>query len=153
MHCFTSKHNEFLGRIASVLKSTVILVFLAGISFQAKSQYHLSEHVDQSKLESWAMEVYRDCPEYASSEHLEIYRKQIDKVVIHEVESLSEHYNLTNLHSVGLRNKCNDLLDFDTANNFTMEDFNPIKYFFDFYASEDKSYFVEGTNYIITIIK
>jgi len=129
----------------------VLIALFIGFNSTSQTLYELQNEVDDAKLALWATEVYQDCPQYAGSEYIEIYRKQIDKIVITEVADLEDYYNLTNLSAVGLKNKCNYDLLLDTSLNFTIENFNPLKYFFDFYAPEDKLYLVDGTNFIITI--
>jgi len=127
--------------------SAVFLVF----GFIGFSQTQLRIDPAHEKLQMWANEVYGDCPEYASAEHLKIYKEQVAKVVITEVADLSYYNDLTDLANVGLKNKCNLSLQYDTSIDFSPTNFNPLKYFFDFYAVEDKSYHISGTNYIITI--
>lgn len=135
----------------ALLASTIFLLFgFTGFS-QTQTEFRIDPNYD--KLQTLANEVYQDCPEYASQEHLKIYKEQVIKVVIMQVADLSDQYDLTDLSTVGLKNKCNLSLQHDTSVDFNPNTFNPLKYFFDFYASEDKSYHVSGTNYIITITK
>ncbi|MBV7269952.1 hypothetical protein [Winogradskyella luteola] len=57
--------------------------------------------------------------------------------------------NYTLLSEVDLFNHYNKNLKRDT--NFNRQTFNPLKYNFDFYPSENKLYRVDGTNYFIQI--
>lgn len=128
-----------------------MLFFLLAFTGFSQTEFRIDPNQDQ--VQSWANEVYRDCPEYASSAHVEIYTAQAKKVSIVEVADLSNRYNITELSSVGLKNKCNPDLDYESGDSFSPENFNPLKYFFDFNASEDQMYLVNGTHYIITISK
>lgn len=138
-------------RIAS--KHTLVGAFVCLLTFTGFGQTEFRLDPNQSRVQEWANEVYRDCPEYATTEYLEIYNDMLKKVSIIEVADFANRYNIENLSSMSLKNKCNPDLDYDFGDEFAPEDFNPLKYFFDFYASEDKLYRVDGTNYLITISK
>ena len=57
----------------------------------------------------------------------------------------------TNLSKVGIRNKVNPDLKNDYA-DFSVEKFNPLKYFFNFYSASQMNYRVDNTNYMIIIV-
>lgn len=137
----------------STLTTFIVSVIFILFGFTGYSQTQAEFRIDPStdKVQIWANEVYQDCPEYASAEHVKIYKEQVQKVIITEVADLSNYYDLIDLSTVGLKNKCNFSLQHDTSVDFSPNNFNPLKYFFDFYASGYKSYHISGTNYIITI--
>lgn len=96
-----------------------------------------------------AQEVYLNCPEYLSNELISIYEALVNRVTIMEVlpEQAENH---TLLSQVGLKNKCNPSLGYD--NNMTdIALFNPLKYFFNYSASEIVRYRIDGTNYLVSI--
>lgn len=154
MYAATSQHvkkDYENGRIAAMRTIFNTLFFL--FTFAAFAQTEFRVDLNQNHVQTWANEVFRDCPEYASSEYVEIYKEQVKKVSMVKVADLSNRFNITDLSNVGLKSKCNPDLEYDNGDEFSPENFNPLKYFFDFNASEDRLYRVDGTNYLITISK
>lgn len=104
----------------------------------------------EEKAQQFANEVYQDCPQYAQAEYLNDYVTMLGRV---EIITLSEYgsadYQL--LSAVPLKNKCNTSLSYDSAENFNPENFNPLKYFFNFYAQTDQAYLVDNSQYIVLI--
>src|SRR3989338_1169782 len=140
------KSVEKRGKISPKGAFVSMLFFLVTLAGFSQTEFRIDPN--QDRVQAWANEVYRDCPEYASSAHVEIYTEQVKKVSIVEVADLSNKYNITELSGVGLKNKCNPDLDYESGDSFSPENFNPLKYSFDFYAHEDRAYLVNGTNYI-----
>lgn len=150
----TSCHSLLFDKVkqnAPVLSVIAAIFFLFASTVSA--QTNAAEIAANERLQAWITEVYRDCPQYASEEYFKIYEEQVRKVSVNNVSDLSNLYNVANLTSVGLKNKCNPDLEYDYGTGFSPENFNPLKYFFDFYSTEDRFYIVDGTNYIITISK
>ncbi len=78
------------------------------------------------------------------------YKEQLSRVfIVNTNASLVETY--TNLSKVGIRNKVNPDLKNDYA-DFSVEKFNPLKYFFNFYSASQMNYRVDNTNYMIIIV-
>lgn len=127
------------------------MTFLSLSSVAQEARVENEIQIEQVK--KWASEVFKDCPEYLTDEHLEMYRKEIAKVSVKYHENLNDIYGVSDLNSVALKNKCNSSLVRDDANSFDPSNFNPLKYFFNFYSEVDSYYHIEGTNYIITVSK
>lgn len=99
-------------------------------------------------VDQFMNEIYMDCDQYINPELRAIHLDQLHKVSI--VKTNGHIDILTNLSTVGVKNKCNqsignDYLDFDPSN------FNPLKYFFDFNSASDNYIWVDGTQYYIYI--
>lgn len=99
---------------------------------------------------SYANEVYRDCMEYATAEFLSIYSKNISQIEIIKI-SPKDGKDIPLLSGVSLKNKCNLELKRDET-NFDIENFNPLKYFFNFYSSEEQFIRVDNTHFVIHIL-
>lgn len=99
---------------------------------------------------SFANEVYRDCMEYTTAEFLSIYSQNISQVEIIKI-SLKDGKNLPLLSGISLKNKCNLELKRDET-NFDKDNFNPLKYFFNFYSSEEQFIRVDNTHFVIHIL-
>ncbi len=100
------------------------------------------------KTAQFALEVYQDVVEYQTPEHLSIYSQNLSQVSISDMGSLATNYET--LQTVGLKNKYNPSLTYDQE-GFDINNFNPLKYHFDFYSSEIQSFRVGTTSYIVTI--
>ncbi|MEY3237168.1 MAG: hypothetical protein RI883_1269 [Bacteroidota bacterium] len=114
----------------------------SSISNQNNSELH-------SKTIAFSNEVYRDCPEYTTTDFLKEYSSQIFQVDIIKAPS-TEGLTFPSLSTIPLRNKCNpDLIGEDE--NFDSANFNPLKYMFNYYTYTDQYFLVDNTNYVIHI--
>ena len=110
------------------------------VSNQNNSELH-------SKTIEFSNEVYRDCPEYKTIDFLEIYSSQIYQVEIIEVPT-TESLTFPLLSSIPLRNKCNPELNRDEE-NFDKENFNPLKYLFNYSTYTDQYFIVDNSNFVV----
>jgi hypothetical protein len=101
------------------------------------------------KTIEFSSEVFRDCMEYTQPQHLAEYSDQISRV---SVIILPEYkrVGLVFLSFFGLKNKCNSDLIRDN-NQFVPENFNPLKYHFNFYSEIDQYIQIENSSYVILI--
>lgn len=97
----------------------------------------------------FAEEVYLNCPQYRNAELLSIYESQINRVSLLELTP-EQVINHPLLSTVQLKNKCNPALTYDNQ-SFNPTDFNPLKYFFNYTATEDVYYRIDNTNYVVII--
>lgn len=126
------------------------------ISNQSNSELHSKNKtiydgatISQEKLTDYAHEVFLNCPQYVNNELMPIYKSQIARVQILE-HSSSIDENIQSLGQVIVKNKCNPSLIADDA-NFSIEKFNPLKYFFNYSSSEPIEYRIPNTKYTILI--
>lgn len=104
-----------------------------------------------AKAQQYANTVFQDCPQYATPEYIPDYTEILGRI---EVITLSEYNSgdYTLLSAVSLKNKCNTTLSYDNQTNFDPQNFNPFKYFLDYYPkNNDKAYRVDNTQYIILV--
>jgi len=131
------------------MKKIILVLFTLG-TFIIPSGLRAQTTSLEAKAQQFANEVYQDCPQYAQAEYLNDYVTMIGRV---EITTLAEYgsadYQL--LSSIPLKNKCNTALTYDSAENFNPENFNPLKYFFNFYSQTDQAYLVDNTQYIVLI--
>lgn len=99
--------------------------------------------------QQYANEIYKDCPEYAGPAYMGDIREMLSRVEI-RTEAVQPQENYDVLSNLILKNKCNPSLSSD-VNNFNPDNFNPLKYFFNFYPKETVKYRVDGTQYVIVI--
>jgi len=102
------------------------------------------------KTLQFANEVYQDCPQYVNEELLGLYDKIVRRVEIVQFDN-NQLYDVKLLSSVVLKNKCNLSLNYD-GSNFDAENFNPLKYFFNYSSSEHQYIRIDNTNYIVHIL-
>lgn len=102
------------------------------------------------KTKNYAEEVYKDYTVYTSPAHLALYEENLSRVEV-KTMPVSGTENYTLLSSVDLKNKYNPQLTRDNAGNFNPSQFNALKYLFDFYPKQDKTYRVDNTQYLIVI--
>ena len=125
------------------MKTVVTLIFIAlvnGILF--------SQELHPKTIE-FSSEVFRDCIEYTQPQYLSEYSDQISRV---SVIILPEYkrVGLVFLSEFSLKNKCNSDLTRDN-NQFVPENFNPLKYHFNFYSEIDQYIQIENSSYVILI--
>lgn len=127
---------------------TILLLFITlviNFSYSQENQFVLEE----SKLNLFVYEAYRDCPEYRTESYMERYLVWLNQVVIHQVD-LGEYPQCRLLSTVSSKNKCNPNLNY-SLDNFSPQNFNPFKYRFNFQNEVSTYYRVDNTNYIIEI--
>ena len=125
------------------MKTVVTLIFIAlvnGILF--------SQELHPKTIE-FSSEVFRDCIEYTQPQYLSEYSDQISKV---SVIILPEYkrVGLVFLSEFSLKNKCNSDLIRDNI-QIVPENFNPLKYHFNFYSEIDQYIQIENSSYVILI--
>ena len=85
-----------------------------------------------------------------SQTDLNVYAEYLTRVFIVKTNtSLVE--SKINLSTIQVRNKHNSSLGND-YNNFNVANFNPLKYFFNFYSPVQMNYRVDNTDYMIVIV-
>lgn len=106
-------------------------------------------------IREMATEVYKNCPQYLTDEHLNIYKQQFDKISIIKIErgSKDQNFLITNrLSSLQLKNKCNPNLKYDKGDSFDPKKFNALKYFFPIEKDAKTTFIlVDDTPYVIRI--
>jgi hypothetical protein len=122
---------------------------IRSLNTQKPPIYNQNNSELHSKTIAFSNEIYRDCPEYTTTDFLKEYSKQIFQVDIIKAPS-TEGLTFPLLSSIPLRNKCNpDLIGEDE--NFDSANFNPLKYMFNYYTYTDQYYIVDNTNYVVHI--
>ena len=126
--------------------TTIYLIFITfSVVFNSFSQ-EVSIH---PKTVQFSTEVFRNCVQYTQQQNLIEYSKQISQVSIIELPE-NKRVGLPFLSQFQLKNKCNSELVRDEL-NFDIQNFNPLKYFFNFYSENDQYIQVDNTSYVILI--
>ena len=127
-----------------LLLSLFFLIYISVISnsFSQEIEMH-------PKTLQFSTEVFKDCMQYTQQQYLMEYSKQISQVSIIELPE-NKRQSLPFLSQVPLKNKCNSQLVRDEL-NFDNQNFNPLKYFFNFYSENDQYIQVDNTSYVILI--
>lgn len=121
----------------------IILTIIFLISF---FNYSFSQQVNPKNYDAFIEEVYGGTP-YMTDEHKEIYIQNMKKVQVKEWDG--NDYPV--LGTVMLKNKYHPEMDYDNSKTFDSNNFNPLKYFFNFYGKEKQIYKVYGTDYMVVI--
>lgn len=121
------------------------LVALFLISFYSSSQQML----DTQKVQAYLNEVYRDCPQYATAEYVQINQNFLERIIIHS-KDLTEYPECPKLSELSFKNKCNGDLTYDLS-EFSAETFNPFKYHFPQQDRESRYFRVDNQPFIIEI--
>ena len=88
------------------------------LSFSVSSQ---TIRLDTVKVAKYAQEVYLNCNQYATSDYLDLYKRQIVRTEIIKVDDIQlTGKTINNINSLKLKNKCNPLLKYDDASNFSV---------------------------------
>lgn len=137
--------------LSSSRKKMLRIVFLCTLTTQVFSQIEANENLNllHPLTGQFANEVYLNCPEYLGNAFLEQYSQQISRVQIFE-NTTSETPEFSYLSEIPLNNKCNNLIERDEL-NFDPQNFNPLKYQFNFALEIDQNFIVNNTKYIIHI--
>ncbi len=113
--------------------------------------YSQSSRLDTNNVAQFANEVFLNCMQYTTPEHLDLYKIKLLKVEIIKIDDkqlLGKTIN--NITSLKLKNKCNTMLKHDDALSFSVQTFNPLKYFFP--KSEEPTYYkIDAVNQIIKV--
>ncbi len=120
------------------LLTTFVLVFCFNFSF--------SQKINSENYEVFIEEVYGGTP-YMTDELKEIYIQRMEKVEVKKWDG--KDYPV--LGTIMLRSKYHPEIDYDKAENFDPNKFNPLKYFFNFNGEDEQILRVYGTNYMIVI--
>lgn len=138
-------------RKLQVLRFALLLLSfcLSGILFSQNYPEYPSQTVNLSNTQVFLNEVYLNCPEYTSQEHVDRAKETLSRVVFHEVP-LGEYPECPLLSSAVKKNKCNSSLIY-SLDNFNPQDFNTLKYILKYSDSESNYYRVDGHPYIIEI--
>jgi hypothetical protein len=134
------------------LLSTIMrnkIIFLVLITFSVVFNSFSQETTMHPKTIQFSTEVFKDCMQYTQQQYLMEYSKQISQVSIIELPE-NKRQSLPFLSQVPLKNKCNSQLVRDEL-NFDNQNFNPLKYFFNFYSENDQYIQVDNTSYVILI--
>lgn len=136
-----------MNSLYTIGKGIFILLITLSISSSAFSQIKL----DENKVAQFAQEVYLNCNQYTTSPYLEIYKKEINRIEIIQLSDIkSQDKILQGILTLSLKNKCNPSLQYDNAQNFVPESFNPLKYFFPNNTSP-VYYQIKGIDYVIKV--
>lgn len=133
-YCF-SQNEEKLAKQSTISK------------INSNSNFHPSNTAE--KVIAFAEEVYLNCPQYRTSELLTIYESQVNRVSILEITP-EQVINHPLLSTVQLKKKCNPAIT-NESSNFIASEFNPLKYFFNYSATEDVYYRIDNTNFVVII--
>ena len=125
------------------------IIFLVLITFSVVFNSFSQETTMHPKTIQFSTEVFKGCMQYTQQQYLMEYSKQISQVSIIELPE-NKRQSLPFLSQVPLKNKCNSQLVRDEL-NFDNQNFNPLKYFFNFYSENDQYIQVDNTSYVILI--
>lgn len=129
--------------------NSIFLVLAIFVTSGLFAQNAINNSADlHPKTVQFALEVYQDVTEYQTPEHLAMYSQNLQQVSISDMGSLATNYET--LQTVGLKDKYNPSLTYDQT-GFDVENFNPLKYHFNFSSNEVQSFRIGTTNYIVTI--
>jgi len=125
------------------MKKTTLL-FFSFLTICLSSHNAFSQRVNPTNYDKFIEEVYGGTP-YMTDEHKETYIHDMSIVVVKKWDGEKYPY----LDEVNLRNKYNPNLKYDIGKDFSNENFNPLKYFFNFTTKQ--VLIVRNTDYMIVI--
>lgn len=121
------------------------------MSFVSNAQTSVNDPLLIAKVHQYAAEVYKDCTLFAEPQYMPEYIEEVSRVkVIKEAFQPNEQYKL--LSSFKLKNKCNMDMVTDNANTINPDNFNSLKYFFNFYSKTIQKIRVDNSPYVIIIL-
>lgn len=126
--------------------SKLLLFPILFILFFASSMC-FGQAVNPNNYDAFMKEVYGDTP-YLTSELKTIYIERMQQVKVEKWDGVTNYPILETLHLV---NKYHPEIEYDHGDKFNPEEFNPLKYFFDF--NSNSKYKVRDADYIIVISK
>lgn len=103
----------------------------------------------KAKTRTYADAVFRDCMMYATDQYIPTYEEWMSRVEVKKADK-TVSASLPALSSVEIKGKCNTSL-YGTTQNFSVDQFNPLQYFFNFYSKKELSYRIDNTDYIVII--
>jgi hypothetical protein len=126
-------------------------LLLLGVAVNGKAQsVNTSDPAFKAKAMVDIEEVYQGYPQYMTPTHIQAYEENLSRVEIKQ-QPIAPNENYPLLSSIILKNKYNTAMVRDYASNFNAATFNPLKYFFEFYAKQEKIYRVDDSPYIIVV--
>lgn len=146
----------------NLLLTTFFVLFLSAVIGQERTIKKLSPattsatatqtpdevHVSETTKE-FALEVYKNCLQYTEEAYLLRYQTYMDRIVFLSVNQVKKD-ELQLLSQIKLKNKCNEELKYD-SNHFSTENFNPLKYQFNFNSESDQFFRIDGTDFVVQI--
>lgn len=133
------------------MKKLFILSLLLGFTFNVMAQTnHTSDLAFKAKAKQDAEEVYKGYPQYTTPENMEVYEAFLARVEIKQ-QPITPNETYQVLSSVVMKNKYNNDLVRENGSNFNPVTFNPLKYFFEINAKQEKVYRVDNAPYLIVI--
>jgi hypothetical protein len=133
------------------MKRIFISSLLLGLAFNVMAQTtNTSDLAFKAKARQDAEEVYKGYPQYMTASHMQVYEEFLSRVEIKQ-QPIAANETYPVLSSVIMKDKYNTGLVRDNGSNFNAVTFNPLKYFFDLYAKQEKIYRVDNAPYIIVI--
>lgn len=117
----------------------LVVMFSTPVVFSQTKERH-------PDTERFANEVFKECTQYLNDELLDMYSVEISKVKVVKMKK-SVMPEMPKLSTIGLKNKCNSELN----REFDKDDFNPLKYFMNFYSTSDQYIRVDDTKFVIFI--
>ena len=134
-------------------KIFLLFFFFTGITFvDAASIVRAQEEqipVDLTKLTVFYTEVYLNSEYKLNPEIEKVTMEKLNRVVF-IVKPYEERENYKLISSVPKKNKYNSSLNYDLT-NFQLEEFNPLKYNFQFYENYNQFFRIDNTDYLLMI--
>jgi len=103
----------------------------------------------KSRTRTYANEVFQNCMMYATDQYMPTYEEWMSRVEVKQVDK-SALQSYPALSTLPIKEKCNNFL-LTEPKKFTVEQFNPLKYFFDFYSKKEMTYRIDNSSYIVII--
>jgi len=103
----------------------------------------------KAKTRTYANEVFQNCMMYATDQYIPTYEECMSRVEVKKADKAASQA-FPALSTVSIKEKCNNSL-LNEPKKFTVEQFNPLKYFFDFYSKKEITYRIDNSDYIVII--
>lgn len=131
-------------------KTFITSLFLTSFALVGFSQTpNLNNPALLAKAQAFTNEVFINCPVFTDSVYVASNAEIISRIeVAIEPYQSTESYKL--LSTVLFKNKCNPALTRDEL-NFNPTNFNPLKYFLNWYPNTVTKYRVDNSNYVIVV--
>ncbi|HLU16749.1 MAG TPA: hypothetical protein VKZ76_01740 [Edaphocola sp.] len=126
---------------------TLCAIIGMGIASAQAQQFNNTQLA--ARAQEFTEEAEQGCPQYMTPGHVSVAAELLARVEI-KTEPIAANENYPLLSNVQLRNKCNPNMQRD-ENNFDPNNFNPLKYFFNFTPGVSTTYRVNNSNYLIVI--
>lgn len=102
-----------------------------------------------AKAQTFTNEVFLNCPAFTDSIHVAEGAEIISRIEV-KTEPYQSNETYKPLSAILLKNKCNPAMTRDEL-NFNPANFNPLKYFLNWYPATDTKYRVDNSSYIIVV--